>query len=169
MDIIKDREQRKTNVWCPQEGPDLAWHFLAATTSSSVNRFIPSVRPSVRLTITPFSLCSPHRIIIKFSNSNSNFTLYQVHYTDNWSLEDINFRTTFESSVTRLSLVYNRIITQVKWFFFVLCMFQRYKSLMVNGTINEACKLEKKIYLCKHVMTETRSYNDLMFDKMAND
>ena len=39
---------------------------------------------------------------------------------------------------------------------------------MVNGVINEARRLEK-LYLCKHVMTETRSYNDLMYDKMAND
>ena len=204
LDIIKDREQRRTNVWCPQECPDLTWHFLASTTSSSVNRFIPSVRPSVRLTITPFSLCSPHRIIIKFSNSNSkgfidsqymvqqlkqetpmcyskpkkqtnveiqtvtHFTLYQVHFTEDWSLEDINFGYNFEPSVTCLSLVYIWIITQVKGGWFVLCMLQIYKSLMVNGTINEACKLEK-IFLCKHVMTETRSYNDLKHDKMAND
>ena len=39
---------------------------------------------------------------------------------------------------------------------------------MVNGVINEARRLEK-LYLCKQVMTETKSYNDLMYDKMAND
>ena len=70
LDIIKDREQRRTNVWCPQECPDLTWHFLAATTSSSVNRFIPSVLPSVRLTITPFFFAmfpsSYHHKIFKF-------------------------------------------------------------------------------------------------------
>ena len=181
LDIIKDREQRRTNVWCPQECPYLTWHFLASTTSSSVNRFIPSVRPSVRLTITPFSLCSPHCIIIKFSNSKgfidsqymvqrlkqqtpmcyskpkkqtnveiqtaSHFTLYQVHFTEDWSLEDINYGYNFEPSVTRLSLVYIWIITQVKGVLFVLRMLQIYKSLMVNGTINEACKLEKNILL----------------------
>ena len=98
----------------------------------------------------------------------THFTLYQVHFTEDWSLEDINFGYNFEPSVTRLSLVYIWIITQVKGGLFVLCMLQIYQSLMVNGTINEACKLEKK-FLCKHVMTETRSYNDLMHEKMANE
>ena len=97
------------------------------------------------------------------------FTLCQVHFTEDWSLEDINFGYNFEPSVTRLSLVYIWIITQVKGGLFVLCILLLiYQSLMDNGTINEACKLEK-IFLCKHVMTETRSYNDLMYDKMAND
>ena len=180
LDIIKGREQRRTNVWCPQECPDLTCHFLASTTSSSVNRFIPSVRPSVRQTITLFHYVPliVLSIIIKFSNSNSkgfidsqymvqqlkqqtpmcyskpkkqtnveiqtvtHFTLYQVHFTEDWSLEDINFGYNFEPSVTRLSLVYIWIITQVKGGLFVLCMLQIYQSLMVNGTINEACKLE---------------------------
>ena len=98
----------------------------------------------------------------------THFMLYQVHLTEDWSLEDINFGYNFEPSVTRLSLVYIWITTQVKGGLFALCMLQIYQSLMVNGTINEACKLEK-IFVCKHVMTETRSYNDLMYDKMAND
>ena len=75
----------------------------------------------------------------------TNFTLYQVHFTEeDITLEDINFGYNFESSVTRLSLIYNWIITQVKGGLFVLCMFQRYQSLMVNGTIDEAYKWETR-------------------------
>ena len=29
MIIIKDREQRRTNVWCPQEGPDFNLTFFS--------------------------------------------------------------------------------------------------------------------------------------------
>ena len=76
----------------------------------------------------------------------THFTLYQVHFTEDWSLEDINFGYNFEPSVTRLSLVYIWIITQVKGGLFVLCMLQIYQSLMVNGTINEACKLAKILF-----------------------
>ena len=77
----------------------------------------------------------------------THFTLYQVHFTEDWSLEDINFGDNFEPSVTRLSLVHIWIITQVKGGLSVLCMLQIYQPLMVNGTINEARKLEKSIPL----------------------
>ena len=41
---------------------------------------------------------------------------------------------------------------------------------MVNGAIAEACKL-KKIYTYprEHVMTETRTYNYLIYDKVIAD
>ena len=56
--------------------------------------------------------------------------------------------------MTRLSLVYIWIITQVTGGLFVLCMLQIYESLMVNGTINESCKLEK------HIPLQTRHDGD---------
>ena len=117
---------------------------------------------------TPMCYSKPKKQTNVEIQTVTHFTSYQVHFTEDWSLEDINFGYNFEPSVTRLSLVYIWIITQVKGGLFVLCMLQIYQSLMVNGTINEACKLEKNIPL-QTVMTETRSYNDLMHDKMAND
>ena len=40
---------------------------------------------------------------------------------------------------------------------------------MVNGAIAEACKLKKYIYIHTPVNTETRTYNDLIYDKMTAD
>ena len=45
--------------------------FLAAT-KQLYEWFRPSVRPSVRLSVTPFLLCSHHRIIMKFSGVITN-------------------------------------------------------------------------------------------------
>ena len=44
----------------------MIWDFLAAT-KQLYDWFSPSVRPSVRLSVTHFSPCSHHRIIMKFS------------------------------------------------------------------------------------------------------
>ena len=44
----------------------LYWLFLAAT-KQLYKWYFPSVRLSVRLSVTPFSPCSHHRIIMKFS------------------------------------------------------------------------------------------------------
>ena len=45
--------------------------FLAAT-KQLYKWYFPSVRPSVRLSVTPFWLCSHHRIIMKFSGVITN-------------------------------------------------------------------------------------------------
>ena len=45
--------------------------FLAAT-KQLYKRYFPSVRPSVHLSVTPFWLCSHHRIIMKFSGVITN-------------------------------------------------------------------------------------------------
>ena len=45
--------------------------FLAAT-KQLYKWYFPSVRPSVRLSVTPFGLCSHHRIIMKFSGVITN-------------------------------------------------------------------------------------------------
>ena len=45
--------------------------FLAAT-KQLYKWYFPSVCPSVRLSVTPFWLCSHHRIIMKFSRVNTN-------------------------------------------------------------------------------------------------
>ena len=59
-------------------------------------------------------------------NKQTNVEIQTVtHFMEDLSLEDINFGYN-ESSVTRLSVVYNWIITHVKWGLFVLCVFQRY-------------------------------------------
>ena len=44
----------------------MIWDFLAAT-KQLYDWFSPSVRPSLCLSVTPFSPCSHHRIIMKFS------------------------------------------------------------------------------------------------------
>ena len=85
LDIIKVREQRRTNVWCPQECPDLTCHFLASTTSSSVNRFIPSVRPSVRQTITLFHY-------VPLIVSSYNFQIQKALLTHNTWFSNLNNR-----------------------------------------------------------------------------
>ena len=46
-------------------------HFLAAT-KQLYKWYFPSVCPSVRLSVTPFWLCSHHRIIMKFSGVITN-------------------------------------------------------------------------------------------------
>ena len=46
-------------------------HFLAAT-KQLYKWYFPSVHPSVRLSVTPFWLCSHHRIIMKFSGVITN-------------------------------------------------------------------------------------------------
>ena len=47
------------------------WSFLAAT-KQLYKWYFPSVCPSVRPSVTPFWLCSPHRIIMKFSGVITN-------------------------------------------------------------------------------------------------
>ena len=47
------------------------WLFLAAT-KQLYKWYFPSVCPSVRPSVTPFWLCSPHRIIMKFSGVITN-------------------------------------------------------------------------------------------------
>ena len=46
--------------------------FLAATSSLMNGIYRPSVRPSVCLSVTPFWLCSHHRIVMKFSGFITN-------------------------------------------------------------------------------------------------
>ena len=168
MNIIKDRrERRRTNVWCPQEGPDLTWHFLAAIMSSSVNRFIPSVRPSDHHAFfTMFSSSHNHKIF-KFKRcllthntcySNWNSRPPKTKQTDERRNSDgdtfhgrliikgYRFRVqlwikcdTFESRLqldnyaSQMGLICPLCVSKI--------------SLMVNGTINKACKLEKNIPL----------------------
>ena len=48
-----------------------SYRFLAAT-KQLYKWYFPSVRPSVRLSVTPFWLCSHHRIIMKFSGVITN-------------------------------------------------------------------------------------------------
>ena len=47
-------------------------HTFLAATKQLYKWYFPSVRPSVRLTVTPFLLCSHHRIIMKFSGVITN-------------------------------------------------------------------------------------------------
>ena len=59
--------------WCTKL--EVAWKgcpiFLAAT-KQLYKWYFPSVRPSVRLSVTPFWLCSHHWIIMKFSGVITN-------------------------------------------------------------------------------------------------
>ena len=73
LDISTTKTNPNGHVWwnkaCPY-GQVLNYHlaisFLAAT-KQLYEWFSPSVRLSVRLSVTPFWLCSHHRIIMKFS------------------------------------------------------------------------------------------------------
>ena len=54
--------------WNDMKHPEV---FLAAT-KQLYKWYFPSVCPSVRLSVTPFWLCSHHRIIMKFSGVITN-------------------------------------------------------------------------------------------------
>ena len=58
-------------VLCHSEPMPNAFLFLAAT-KQLYKWYFPSVRQSVRLSVTPFWLCSHHRIIMKFSGVITN-------------------------------------------------------------------------------------------------
>ena len=56
---------------CLSVCPSVCHTFLAAT-KQLYKWYFPSVCPSVRPSVTPFWLCSPHRIIMKFSGVIAN-------------------------------------------------------------------------------------------------
>ena len=56
--------------FCP--GSDLIFSCDQAALRTFLSVHPPSVRPSVCLSVTPFSLCSHHRIIMKFSGVITN-------------------------------------------------------------------------------------------------
>ena len=53
---------------------------------------------------TPMCYSKPKKQTNVDIQTVTHFTLYQVHLTEDWSLEDINFGFNFEPSMTRLSL-----------------------------------------------------------------
>ena len=63
--VIKTRRKNWSQQWSDSEA------FLAAT-KQLYKWYFPSVRPSVRLSVTPFWRCSHHRIIMKFSGVITN-------------------------------------------------------------------------------------------------
>ena len=56
--------------------------FFLATTKQLYKWFSPSVCPSVRLSVTPFWLCSHHRIVMKFSGGQGQRSRSKVKVTE---------------------------------------------------------------------------------------
>ena len=60
------------SLWVPKHWEWIPSLMFLAATKQLYKWYFPSVCPSVRPSVTPFWLCSPHRIIMKFSGVITN-------------------------------------------------------------------------------------------------